>query len=178
MSDHAPIHYTPQAVAREIEVSVQSVRRWADTYKDLLGDSANPAPGKTRLYIWDDIQILKQIKELRDKGLTPNAITISLSESAKTISTGDIETVTELLPALPDAPESTLGAIVALDAILSLQRQIEALAALPAKIRALEQAKVSDRRLVRDGVFIFMAGVVVAVVIMLIIIVVVDFWTK
>ncbi len=38
MSDQTPIHYTPQAVAKEIEVSVQSVRRWADTYKELLSD--------------------------------------------------------------------------------------------------------------------------------------------
>ena len=67
---------------------------------------------------------------------------------------------------------------MALDVLLAMQRQIEALAGLPAEIEALKAAKVNDRRLVRDAVFLVLAGVVRALVIVLIIIVVVDLWAK
>lgn len=136
MTDNTEIHYTPQAVAKEIKVSVQSVRRWADAYQVLLSDAAHPAPGKTRLYTWQDIEIMKQIKDLRGKGLTPDIITIKLSEATKsqpkdTIATGSPDTSTDTAPTAlqntPAAQDSAQSTLMVLDAIDTLQHRIEAL---------------------------------------------------
>jgi DNA-binding transcriptional MerR regulator len=160
MTDNTEIHYTPQAVAKEIKVSVQSVRRWADAYQDLLSDASHPAPGKTRLYTEGDIKKLKQIKDLRDKGLTTDAITIKLSEATKSqskdttqIASPDAtDTTFTAIQTAPDAPDSTPVSIVALDAINTLQRRFE----------ALESSVTESKRNQRDGVVMFGVGFVAA----------------
>jgi DNA-binding transcriptional MerR regulator len=151
MTDTSLYHFTPQAVAKQIDVSVQSVRRWADTYKDFLSESANPAPGKTRLYTWADVEVLRRIKELRDSGLTPEAITINLSVPTKSLPT-DISAIASV--AAPDAPHASPGSIVALEAMNTLQRRFEALEA------SVKEGKQSQR----DGVVMFGIGFICALV--------------
>ncbi len=124
MPDTSLYHFTPQAVAKQIDVSVQSVRRWADTYKEFLSESANPAAGKTRLYTWADVQTLRRIKDLRDSGLTPEAITISLSESTKSLPE---DTNAIVPPIAPDARHATPAPLVGQEYIMSIERRFEAL---------------------------------------------------
>ena len=79
-----------------------------------------------------------------------------------------VHEVTEAPLVAQNSPETTAALITALNAINSLRNDVE----------ALKQAKVNDRRLVRDTMFLVLAGAVGALVIVLIIIVVVDLWVK
>lgn len=56
--------------------------------------------------------------------------------------------------------------------VAALERRFDA------KLAALDQAKVNDRRLVRDGVFMFLAGGVTVLLFVLIAVVIVDLWAK
>jgi DNA-binding transcriptional MerR regulator len=143
MTDTNAYHYTPQAVAKKIDVSVQSVRRWADTYKEFLSDSANPTTGKTRLYTENDVKTLRRIKELRDTGLTPEAIAASLPKPTKSQPEDTNVEPAALQKSAPDVTTATPALIVALDDLRNEFR---------AEIEALRQSRGEDGRYQRDFV--------------------------
>ena len=65
------IYRPPQAVARELDVSPATLRRWSDEFADYLSSGANSAQGKShRRYSEHDIATLATIKELMNNGMT------------------------------------------------------------------------------------------------------------
>ncbi len=70
MNDQS-IYRLPQAVARELEVSPATLRRWSDEFADHLSDGAASAKGRShRRYTEGDIATLATIKELMNNGMT------------------------------------------------------------------------------------------------------------
>lgn len=124
MEDPGLYHFTPQAVAKQVGVSVQSVRRWAEQYKDFLSDSANPAPGKARLYTWADVETLRKIKEFRDLALPLDEITKRLSSPAALPDTVAPIVATQ---APQESPQAGPAPLAMVEAITALQRQIDTL---------------------------------------------------
>lgn len=61
----------PQAVARELDVSPATLRRWSDEFADYLSQGADSAQGRShRRYSEPDIATLTVVKELMNNGLT------------------------------------------------------------------------------------------------------------
>lgn len=70
MSDYST-YRPPQDVARGLEISPATLRRWSDEFADFLSSSADSAKGKShRRYTEGDITTLATIKELMSSGLT------------------------------------------------------------------------------------------------------------
>lgn len=70
MSDYST-YRPPQDVARELEISPATLRRWSDEFADFLSSGADSAKGKShRRYTEGDIATLAVIKELMSNGLT------------------------------------------------------------------------------------------------------------
>ncbi len=62
---------TPQAVARELDVSPATLRRWADEFSDYLSQKAASAQGRShRRYTDEDLETLLAVKELMNSGMT------------------------------------------------------------------------------------------------------------
>lgn len=72
---------TPQAVARELEVSAATLRRWADEFADFLSTGADSAQGRShRRYTDQDIATLTLIKELMNNGMTYEQVRLQLTQ--------------------------------------------------------------------------------------------------
>jgi len=72
---------TPQAVARELEVSAATLRRWADEFADFLSTGADSAQGRShRRYTGQDIATLTLIKELMNNGMTYEQVRLQLTQ--------------------------------------------------------------------------------------------------
>lgn len=71
----------PQAVARELEVSPATLRRWADEFADFLSTGADSGQGRShRRYTDQDIATLTFIKELMNNGMTYEQVRLQLTQ--------------------------------------------------------------------------------------------------
>lgn len=62
---------TPQEVARQLEISPSSLRRWSDEFADHLSAEASSSQGKShRRYTDADLDTLKTVKNLMSAGMT------------------------------------------------------------------------------------------------------------
>lgn len=176
-----PTTRATKEIAQSLGVSVSTMRNWSDQYAAFLSETARPGHLPERRFADRDLTILTYIKQLRSEGMQADQIKERLGE----ITFNDVEVIAqqaitgdntrdqisaiETSQATPESHQNSSGVImVVLDAMNIMQQRVD----------ALEQAKINDRRLVRDSVFMFMAGSVVTLVLMLIVIVVVDLWAK
>jgi DNA-binding transcriptional MerR regulator len=150
--------FAPHDVAGMFNVSVMTVRRWADYHKQHLSDVANPPPGKARAFTWADVEKFRQIKAWRDAGLSVEAINNRLSGTITEAVTANVTDGSfTALQTAPSAPESMPASIVALDA---LQRRLE----------AVETSVADSRNSQRDGVLMFGVGFIAALLFVVVII--------
>ncbi len=71
----------PQAVARELDVSPATLRRWADEFADYLSTGADSGQGRShRRYSDQDIATLTLIKELMNNGMTYEQVRLQLTQ--------------------------------------------------------------------------------------------------
>lgn len=126
--DQEAFHFAPHDVAGLTNVSVQSVRRWAEYHSSHLSSTANPAPGQPRRFTWADIETFRRIKELRDIGLSVEAINLKLSEDKAVVAIKNPTTAVSVMAAqdAPGTPDSTQVLIVAQEAILRRLEAVEA----------------------------------------------------
>jgi DNA-binding transcriptional MerR regulator len=77
-----PVTYRlPQAVARELDVSPATLRRWSDEFADYLSTGADSAQGRNhRRYSEQDIATLTVVKELMNNGLTYEQVRLQLAQ--------------------------------------------------------------------------------------------------
>jgi DNA-binding transcriptional MerR regulator len=69
--DDQSLYRPPQAVAKELDISPATLRRWSDEFADYLSRGANSAQGRShRRYSEHDIATLTTIKELMNNGMT------------------------------------------------------------------------------------------------------------
>ena len=66
----AVILLTVGQVAQELDLSAQSVRRYAHEFRDHLGPDANPGHGATRQFTPEDVQVMRAAKRFLMSGLT------------------------------------------------------------------------------------------------------------
>ena len=64
------IHRAPQAVARELDISLSTLRRWSDEFSAYLSNSAGAAGQAHRRYLDSDITTLLTIKNWVNEGMT------------------------------------------------------------------------------------------------------------
>jgi DNA-binding transcriptional MerR regulator len=71
----------PQAVARELDVSPATLRRWSDEFADYLSRGADSAQGRShRRYSEQDIATLMVVKELMNNGMTYEQVRQQLAQ--------------------------------------------------------------------------------------------------
>lgn len=64
------IHRSPQTVARELDISLSTLRRWSDEFSAYLSGSAGAAGQPHRRYLDSDITTLLTIKNWVNEGMT------------------------------------------------------------------------------------------------------------
>lgn len=64
------IHRSPQTVARELDISLSTLRRWSDEFSAYLSSSAGAAGQPHRRYLDSDITTLHTIKNWVNEGMT------------------------------------------------------------------------------------------------------------
>lgn len=128
---------TPHEAAGQVGVGVQSIRRWCEWHSIHLSSGASPGPGIPRRLNARDIEVLRQVKDLRYQGLQTEAINDRLADltfpeiDTEAITTLDSE---ELAPvAAQEGLQQAQGIIVTLEA---MQRQLDGLQAERANRRA------------------------------------------
>ena len=62
-----------------------TLRSWVEEFKDFLGASANPEPGKPRFFTEDDLRVLRTIRDLRAIHLPYNEIRARLEQGAHAV---------------------------------------------------------------------------------------------
>lgn len=71
---------SPQAVAKALDISPASLRRWSDEFSDYLSGEAGSSKSRShRRYTDGDIAMLTQIKALMNSGLTYEQVRLDLS---------------------------------------------------------------------------------------------------
>lgn len=165
--------FTPNEAAELTGVAAHNVRRWSEYHAAHLSSTANPATGIARRFTGRDIEVLRHIDSLRKQGLTVPVINeqlkgLTFAQVDSTIDAAD----SEALEASTDAPNAIESAPAVLMVVVDTMRTMQA------EIEALKATKVNDRRLVRDGVFMFLAGGVTVLLFVLIVVVIVDLWVK
>jgi DNA-binding transcriptional MerR regulator len=71
----------PQAVAKELDVSPATLRRWSDEFADYLSQSADSDQGRShRRYSEQDVTTLTMVKELMNNGMTYEQVRQQLAQ--------------------------------------------------------------------------------------------------
>lgn len=136
----------PIDLARELDVSVGTIRNWTDEYAEFLSLGGRGEGGR-REFEETDVQIIRYIAQLRNEKMLKPQIVERLHET----SVGETETLpTNLAQQPPDLPtnpqeilQNTPQQLVVLDAIDTVMRRVERL----------------ERRQ-WDGVMLFALGVI------------------
>lgn len=132
MPDHNPLHtFAPHDLAGMFDISVMTIRRWAEYHAAHLSDGANPTTGQPRRFTWTDVETMRKIKAWRDNGLSVDAINAKLTEANAEANTAVTVAVSaEPVPASQETPSASQLPMVALD---DLEKRIDA------KLEAMEQ---------------------------------------
>jgi DNA-binding transcriptional MerR regulator len=88
-----------------------TLRSWVDEFKEYLGSSANPEPGKPRFFTEDDMQVLRTVRDLRLNHLPYSEIKERLAQGAHAVEqkNGAAEPGHELVPAHEQGSSLVLG---------------------------------------------------------------------
>jgi DNA-binding transcriptional MerR regulator len=135
--------FAPHEAAILTGVSVHSIRRWCEYHAAYLSPRANPESGVQRRLTPRDVEVMKHVKSLRDDGLSVNLINEQLAglTFAEIDSDPSTDSRAIALPTAQEAPQSTPGALVTVDTIVDIQRQIATLQ------QSVNEVKQAPRRL-------------------------------
>ena len=151
--------FAPHDIAGMFDVSVMTVRRWAEYHKAHLSESANPSPGKPRSFTWADVETFRQIKAWRDAGLSVDAINTRLTGS-----------ITE--PIIPTVTgDSAVASVGAQEGLQQAQGVMVALEAMRTEIAAIRAVASEAKQVQRDAITWFAMGFIAAGIFFLIIVV-------
>ena len=148
--------YQPAQVAALLGVNVGTIRRWTTAHSAHLSHSAAPVPGGRRKLTARDLEVLRAVAAMRDKGLTTDAINARLGG------------LTIAVPDSPSSPQETQETPQALALPgQTIQTYIEP---LTARIAALERSHEASQRNQHHWLIAFGLGMIFASVLVLIII--------
>jgi len=155
---------TPHEAAGLVGVGVQSIRRWCEWHAIHLSSGASPGAGIPRRLTGRDIEVLKQVKDLRYQGLQTDAINDRLAQLAfPEIDTDSNITIdTAIAPHnAPDGLQQAPGMVAMIETVNAVQRRLEALE------RSASEAKQGQR----DNIIMFGFGFIAAALMFLLLIV-------
>jgi DNA-binding transcriptional MerR regulator len=118
-------------LAKLINVSPDTVRRWTNDYRDYLSPTGAPVKGQTRVLTPHDMAVLAHIAVLRDTGLSHEEVTRRLDD----LLAGDWQD-------LPPSPHEWLDETetVAVAEAAERAREMVTIAALQSELRHTQQA--------------------------------------
>jgi DNA-binding transcriptional MerR regulator len=120
--------FAPHDVAGMFNVSVMTVRRWADYHKEHLSVSANPPAGAKRYFTWADVETFRQIKAWRDEGLSVEVINKRLTSNVTESITPTVTDNSAIAPvAAQESPQQAPASIVTPEYFMTIERRFEAL---------------------------------------------------
>lgn len=72
----------PQTVAKELDISAASLRRWSDEFTEFLSQDAGSGKNRShRRYSDDDVTVLLQVKDLMNSGMTYEQVRQQLKDT-------------------------------------------------------------------------------------------------
>ncbi len=173
--------YPTKQAASKLNLTDNTIRNWSAIYGNFLSEQARPGNGSERRFTETDVTILEYIKQLKADGLREGDIKQRLSETSfaeqEVMAPSQLE-VNDAALGVHEAEDAPLVAQNGPDSMAALITALDAINALRNDVETLKGAKVQNQRMLRDAVFVFMAGFVAALVLMLLVIVVVDLWVK
>jgi DNA-binding transcriptional MerR regulator len=119
----------PAELAKLIEVSGDTLRRWTREYRDFLSPSATPPKGQPRIMTEHDQRVLRMVKSLRDAGQDREAIIDTLHREQLNDWAG-----------LPPAPDDWRSSSVSVDVAASRANEMATVAALQTQLQYVTQA--------------------------------------
>lgn len=152
-------HNAPHDTAASLGILPATLRRWCAYHAAHLSTGANPPAGTARRFDGRDLEVLRTVRDLRAQGLTVASINEQLAKTTFAVVDDQQppDSEQQAIVDQPEPPQAALLAIVPQDYLMTLERRLVAVEA-------------REHRLLRDAVFVFMAGVVCALVGMLIVI--------
>ena len=76
-------YQSPQGVAKQLDISPASLRRWSDEFTDFLSKGAGADKERShRRYLESDVETLNEIKELMSNGMTYEQVRQQLTDDA------------------------------------------------------------------------------------------------
>lgn len=135
--------FRPNDVAKEVGVTVNTVRNWCRDYAEFLSEGAQPGQGNRELNE-RDIEVFRYIAQLRKENMQQPQIVLRLRETS----------IGQIVPA-PSVQEAAIEPASPQEGLQQLPAVIEAITLavgpLAARVETLERNK-------RDTVIVFAAG--------------------
>jgi hypothetical protein len=135
--------FRPADAAKEVSVTVNTIRNWCKDYAEFLSEGAKPGQGN-RALSERDIEVFKYIAQLRKENMQQPQIVLRLRETR----------IGQIVPAEPtnnptDEPTTVQAApIDPLQAVVPASLVIDTLRSVEARLTALEQSqRATDERL-------------------------------
>jgi len=152
MVDNSRLHtMTPSEAAALVGVGPHSIRRWCEWHAAHLSPGANPGIGGQRRLTMLDVEVLKEVSNLRLQGLQ----TLAINEQLAGLTFAEIDTDsnntidTAIAPqSAPDGLQQAPGVLVALEAMRS-------------EIDAIRAVANEGKRIQRDAIYLIAIGIVI-----------------
>lgn len=121
----------------------ETLGSWVREFKDFLSSDANPGRGRNRQFSYEDLCVLKLVKEMRDQGFKFEDIHASLLNGSR----GDVP---EFKPNEIEKMHSDQPKAVILKQVAVLQSQVERMAEELVRLQDVEKQNVQFDRQVQD----------------------------
>lgn len=140
-----------------------TLRRWCATYAAHLSPTANPTPGTSRRFTGRDLEVLRHVRTLRDKG-------VSVPLIAEQLAGLTFPTIDHDAPTPPtghagiEADSTAIATTTAPDTPQSTQHIIQLLSSQQSQIDAIQRRRLDSVTAIGIG---FVAGLLFMVVLLL-----------
>jgi hypothetical protein len=160
--------FTPSEVAQLIGEKTYNIRRWCEYHAELLEGGANPGRDQARRLTRRDIEVMREIKKLRDANTPTSIINEKLrtltfavvdSDLDSNVDSTDMVSVDTPSQDLTPTPPQTVQEALQLPAPV-----LEVYVDLAKRVQALEAAQREARHSRYDGMTMFVAGVLAAAI--------------
>lgn len=149
---------TPAEAAKELTVGAQTIRRWCEWHAAYLSKGANPPAGAPRYLLWQDIEVFKTVKTMREEGLPTHTINERLESMVFPIIDTPLPTQEHALTTQPqaDAPADNQMAITVMSTLSTVLQRMD----------AMEQRYQDSDKQKRDARIIFFFGLLAGIFLM------------
>lgn len=134
------VNFRPADIAKECNVSVNTIRKWCQDYEEFLSPGAR-VTGEQRILTEDDLEVFKYISQLRKEKLPKPQIILRIRETPL----GTVEPAqASIQPSNPiqESPQATETGLMIVDALQSIIAPLAAHnEALESRLQTLERQR-------------------------------------